>query len=312
MAYDYAKAYQTFIDEELCAPSSTSWMEVNAERLRYEGGKDVQISELYMSTGLGTYDSSKTDGTSYPDPFLATQKWRSYSLFMDRAAQLVINTEPSDTGFIATAENVIRVMMRTKVVPEMDMYRIAKIYNTVANGAHSLTNKITGTITSANAIAELAKTINAVQKTSEQAGGFVGIVSLDLYGAFVEAAATNNAIKFVDKAIIKGKEYKGVMYFGNTPCLFVPQERMVTDVKILSGRDSETDGGIVADEDAKNINFVVALEDAPFAVTKIDSVKHFPPEVNQTFDGTLIQMRYLYDCFVPKQQIAGVAVHIEA
>ena len=87
---------------------------------------------------------------------------------------------------------------------------------------------------------------------------------------------------------------------------------MVTDVSVLSGRDGETEGGVKKSDSGKYINFVVASYDAPLAVSKIDSLKQFPPEENQLFDGTAIQARYLYDLFVPKNKVCAVAVHAEA
>lgn len=38
MAFDYAKAYQQFIDEELVAASATAWMIPEAGKVRFTGG----------------------------------------------------------------------------------------------------------------------------------------------------------------------------------------------------------------------------------------------------------------------------------
>ena len=58
MAFDYAKAYQQFIDEELMAASATGWMIPEAGKVRFAGGRDVEISTLSTS-GLGSYDASR-------------------------------------------------------------------------------------------------------------------------------------------------------------------------------------------------------------------------------------------------------------
>ena len=63
MAIDYAKKYQKFIDEELAACSATEWMAAGAGQVRYGEGKEVEINTL-KTTGLGNYDSTKTDGTA--------------------------------------------------------------------------------------------------------------------------------------------------------------------------------------------------------------------------------------------------------
>ena len=91
------------------------------------------------------------------------------------------------------------------------------------------------------------------------------------------------------------------VFFGGKSC--------ENEISILTGRDSQTAGGITKSDSGKYLNFVVASFDAPLAVSKIDSLKQFPPEENQLFDGTAIQARYLYDLFVPKNKVCAVAVH---
>ena len=46
MAFDYAKAYQQFIDEEFAAASATAWMIPEAGKVRFTGGRDIEISTL--------------------------------------------------------------------------------------------------------------------------------------------------------------------------------------------------------------------------------------------------------------------------
>lgn len=309
MALDYAKAYQQFIDEEMCASSVTQWMTPLPGTVKFDGGKDIQICEL-STTGLGTYDATKTDGSAYPQGAV-TNKWRSYSLFMDRGVKFALDrTAPSDTGFMATAENVMREFARTQLARELDTYRICKLYNTAANGAYSATNLISAQVTKENAVSELFRTLTAAQNSSEQLDGFVAIINQELKPYFMEASAnTVCQISFGNKAEINGVEYENVMYAGDLVCIFAPKSRMVTDVAVLSGRDNEAEGGVAMGEGGKHINFVVASFDAPMAVSKIDSLKQFPPEENQLFDGTAIQARYLYDLFVPKNKVCSVAVH---
>ena len=89
MALDYAKAYQQFIDEELAAASATAWMIPEAGKVRFSGGKTVEISTL-TTTGLGTYQSGKTDGSAFPSGTV-TNTWNSYSLAMDRGVKFSLD-----------------------------------------------------------------------------------------------------------------------------------------------------------------------------------------------------------------------------
>ena len=309
---DYAKAYQNFIDEVFCMESATKWMDVNSDKIQYDGGKDVQICEV-STTGLGSYDATKTDGTAYPEGAV-TNKWRSYSLFMDRGVKFGLDhMAPSDTGFMATAENIIREFSRVQYVREVDTYRICKLYNTAVNGAYSSENVFTGAITADNAVSELLKTLIAAQTSSEQLSGFMAFVNGSTKNAFMEASAgAANQITFGNRVNINGTVYDDVMLVNDPPCIFVPESRMVTDVAVRSGRGDETDGGVYKSDSGKYINFVVMHTSAPLAVTKIAETKQFPPEQNQLFDGTMIQIRFLYDLFVPKNKVCAVAVHAQA
>ena len=311
MALDYAKAYQQFIDEELSSVSMTQWMTAGEGQIRYDGGKDIEISEL-QTTGLGSYDATKTDGSAYPQGAV-TNTWTPYTLAMDRGVKFALDrTDPADTNFIATAENVMREFARTQLTKEQDTYRINKIYKTVEGSSLAGTNVLTGTVTTENAVSELLKTLSAAQKSSEMLSGFVAIISQDHKNAFLQASnQTLSTVTFGNRVEINGVEYDNVMMFNDLPCLFAPQARMQTEITVGTGRD-EDEAGVAASEGSKNINFVVASYDSVLAVSKIDSLKQVPPEENQLFDGTAIQARYLYDLFVPKNKVCAIAVHTEA
>jgi len=81
-----AKNYQTFIEEELAAASATEWMAAGEGQVRYGEGKEVEINTL-NTTGLGDYDSTKTDGSAYPAGAV-TSKWTGHTLAMDRGVKI--------------------------------------------------------------------------------------------------------------------------------------------------------------------------------------------------------------------------------
>ena len=102
MAFDYAKAYQQFIDEELVAASVTAWMLPEAGKVRFSGGRDVEISTLSTS-GLGNYDATKSDGSAYPSGTVSND-WTTYTLSLDRDVKFALDrTDPNDTHFLAAA-----------------------------------------------------------------------------------------------------------------------------------------------------------------------------------------------------------------
>jgi len=310
MAFDYAKAYQQFIDEEMTALSATAWMVPEAGKVRFTGGRDVEISTL-STTGLGSYDASKSDGSAYPSGTV-TYAWKSYPLSMDRGVKFALDrTDPNDTGFIVTAENVIREFSRSALVREQDMYRINKLYALAEGDTHSDSHILTQTLTKGNAISTVSALLQTIRDDAEEMDGYVALVSHKNKTAFLEAANdTYHSITFGNSVSINGVTYDNVMMLDDLPCIFVPQNRMKTTITIQDG--DENAGGIVAGADAQDIAVLIAHCDTPLAVSKLDSIKQFGPQENQFFDGTSIQARYLYDLFVPEKRLASIGAIVEA
>lgn len=302
MAFDYAKAYQQFIDEELAAASATAWMIPPAGKVRFAGGRDVEISTLTTS-GLGNYDNSKADGSAYPSGTVRNA-WKTYPMTMDRAVKFSLDRmDPNDTGFIATAENVIREFARNALVKEQDMYRIYRLYALLeADAAWKKTHVVQAALDKENAVSTLSGLLQTVRDDAEEAGGYAALVSQKNKTAFLEAAkGTYHDIAFGCSVSINGVVYENVMMLDDLPCVFVPQSRMKTAVAVQDGGGN--DGGVLPGEGAKDIAALITHCETPLAVSRLDSIKQFGPEENQFFDGTSIQARYLYDLFVPENRL---------
>ncbi len=313
MAIDYAKAYQTFIDEELAQQSATEWMTATGAQVRFSGGKEVEIASLSTS-GLGNYDSTKTDGTAYPSGSV-TSEWQTHTLSMDRGVSFSLDRmAPSDSGFIATAENVIREFARTQLVKEQDTYRINKLYKTAAAGTKASTHVLTMAADD-SLVTELCDLVQVLESDCERTGGFVALVSSSKKNEFLSAKNDSfNTISFEQSVEINGIVLDHVMMLNDIPCIFVPEKRMQTAIVVQTGRGSgdALAGGIGAAEASKGIEALVVAYDGPIAVSKIDSLKQFGPEQNQLFDGTSIQARYLYDLFVPENKADAIGALVSA
>ena len=310
MAFDYAKAYQQFIDEELVAASATAWMIPEAGKVRFTGGRDVEISTLSTS-GLGNYDATKSDGSAYPSGTVSND-WTTYTLAMDRGVKFALDrTSPNDTNFLATAENVIREFARNALVREQDAYLIQKLYALAnADTAHKGTHIVSAALTKSNIIEKVCGLLQTVRDDAEVMDGYVALVSHKNKSAFLAAATgTYHSITFGAGVSINGVTYDNVMLLDDLPCIFVPQSRMKTAVTVQTG--SGNSGGIVSATGAQDINVLLAHCSAPLAVSKLDSIKQFGPEENQFFDGTAIQARYLYDLFVPTKSVVSLGAIVE-
>ncbi len=242
MAIDYAKKYQKFIDEELAACSATEWMAAGAGQVRYGEGKEVEINTL-KTTGLGDYDSTKTDGTAYPNGAV-TSTWASHTLKMDRGVKFALDhSAPEDVNFPATVENVIREFAKSQLAKEQDSYRINKLYMAVKGALkYASTHVLSFNSESDDIVDKLCTLTQTLETDSERTGGFVALVASNMKNAFLRAAADNfNKITFEQEIEINGITYSHVMMVNDLPCIFVPANRMKTSITIQTGRDNQAD-----------------------------------------------------------------------
>ena len=306
-----AKNYQTFIEEELAAASATEWMAAGEGQVRYGEGREVEINTL-NTTGLGDYDSTKTDGSAYPAGAV-TSKWTGHTLAMDRGVKFALDhSAPEDISFPATVENVIREFAKTQLAREQDAYRIHRLYVLASQGEYAGTHVMTADPDGDDMVDKLCALAQTLEDASQRTGGLVAMVAANLKNRFLQAAAGNyNTITFDQQVDINGITYSHVMMVNDLPCIFVPSARMKTAIAVQSGRDGQTAGGIEAGEGAKDIYVVIAACDAPLAISKVDSLKQFGPEENQLFDGTAIQARYLYDLVVPEDKLVGIGALVQ-
>ena len=309
MAFDYAKAYQQFIDEEMVASSATAWMMPPAGKVRFTGGRDLEISTLTTS-GLGNYQAGKADGSAYPQGTVSNV-WKSYTMAMDRGVQFSLDrADPNDTGFMATAENVIREFSRNALVREQDTYRIHRLYALLKAEESLAGHVVSGALDKSSAVATVSGLLQTVRDDAEEMEGYVALVSHKNRTAFLEAANdTYHDVTFGHSVSINGVTYDNVMMLDDLPCIFVPQSRMKTAITIQDGQ--ENNGGIVPAGDAQDIACLIVHCETPLAVSKLDAIKQFGPQENQLFDGTAIQARYLYDLFVESKRLVSIGAVVE-
>lgn len=119
---EYATAFQNELDKAMLAESCTGWMESNTGMLKYLGGADVKIPSIVLQ-GLADYDREN----GYKQGALSVN-WQLVQMTQDRGRSFNLDANDVDeTNFVLTAGNVMSEFQRTKVVPEVDAYRVAKL-----------------------------------------------------------------------------------------------------------------------------------------------------------------------------------------
>ena len=296
----YASVFMTELDKQLVEKSTTGWMEDNAKQVQYNGGAEVKIPKMTMS-GLGDYDRN----SGFAQGAVAVT-YETRTLTQDRGRTFQLDAmDVDETNFAATAGNVMREFQSTKVIPEIDAYRYSKIYE-LAEAA----GKANTYTPAANSIFEtLMNDITAVRDMAGECEEIVIAMSAKVAGMLDLAKGGTNVLQSgyfeQGKAEIKVKEIDGC------PIIRVPSVRFKTAYTFLDGAEN-TEGGFVAADGAKDINWIVMVKNAPVAISKTDVTRIFDPMTNQNANAWKIDYRKYHDLWIMDNGMDGVMVSVSA
>jgi len=284
----YASVFQSALDKVIEQSATTSWMTANSTRVKYNGGKEVKIGKLNLD-GLSDYDRST--GFEEGDVDLT---WETHTLTYDRGRKFSLDPMDIDeSGFVLTASDVMGEFARIKVVPEVDLVRIAKL--------SAFATPVPVTATELNALKLFKDGIVAI-RNSGYAGQlvahvryeFMSLIELKLAGQLSSVTFAVNGIDTTFPSI------DGVALIPTV------SSRMYTAVT----KDPVTKV-IAPAVDAEEIEFLIAGSSVPLAIAKHEKVHTFSPDENQDKNAWLMRYRLYHDLFVEDNQVDAVYVAIK-
>lgn len=296
---EYSKIFQPILDKQIVQESTTGWMELNQNLVRYDGGNEIKIPSLVMD-GLGDYDraSGFVDGS-------VTLTWKTYELTQDRGRTFSLDSQDvNETNFVATAGAVLGEFQRQHVAPEIDAYR----YSSIA--AQALANENGNReveITRENIIDELLADLAEVEdKVGAQdivitlnpvLAGWIGIAGKDYLGkGNLQRGEIHTTVNtFNDAAIVKARS-------GLLKTAFVFADGTTSGQEV---------GGFAADDAAQDINWIISARTAPIAISKTDKVRTFSPDINQDADAWKVDYRKYHDLWILENQLDRVFVNVK-
>lgn len=297
-----ATLFQKNLDKAAAQQALTGWMESNAGQIIYNGGAEVKIPKISLE-GLANY--SRTNGFTeggitfeYETRTMTCDRGRSFSF-----DELYVN----ETNFVMTASTVMGEFQRTKVVPEIDAYRISKLAQiamAVTGDTQVAYNYSPTKTTIVDKIKEGIKTIRKAGFTGE----LICYVTYDVQALVSQyygdkLAAATFAVNGVDTRV---PSIDGV------PLVPVIDECMYTKIKLNDGTTSnQTQGGFTKDTGSKTINFEIVAKEAPIAVQKTDKMRIFTPEVNQDARAWKMDYRKFHDIWVLDNKQKGLYVCVQ-
>lgn len=279
---EYAQKFQPILDEELVQGLRTGWMELNGERIDYNGGKDIRIAK-YTVDDLGDY--SRTDGYATGG---VKFEWETKQLKYDRSTLIDLDTmDINEENFIPTATGVLNQLLRTKVAPEVDLVRIAEL-SQVAGTKKSVK------ITKANALEEFLEGVMKVVDSGYD-GQLIAHISTDMYLQLqLRMADQLGSVTFSVGGV--DATFPSI----NDVALIVTTSDKMFDAVKKTGSKIEADGN--------KVNFLIAGREVPIAIVKHNPMNVITPEENQSKDGFLLKYRLYHGIFTEDNKVDAVYV----
>lgn len=283
----YATLFQKNLDLLAVQESTTGWMDANAGQVLYNGGAEVKIPKMTVD-GLGDYD--RDNGYAQGG---VTLSYETREMTQDRGRKFQLDAmDVDETNFVVSASSVMGEFQRTKVVPEIDAYRLSKIAAQAVENNDGIEYGYAPKDTTI-----LAKIKAGIQHVRDN--GYTGQLIIHATGEVVlqlELAMLNH-IRSVD--FTKGGLKTKVPAIDDVPVISTPANRMYTAITIHDGKTTgQTAGGYEKGSSALDVNFLIMPTGTPIAVTKQDKMKIFTPDQNQDADAWKMNYRRYHDLWI--------------
>lgn len=273
---ELATIYLPMLDEVYKNEAKTSILDGDETTVQKGNHGEIKIAKLDMDA-LGDFDrkSGYTKGsTKFTWETVKYDKERSQDLRIDR----LDNQEALGMPFAKLSGEFVR----TKVVPETDAARIAKIA-----GVEGISKKEESISDGAGVVTALRTCTNKMDEDEVPTENRILFITPTLKG-MIDDLDTTKSKKVLERF---------------STIIEVPQTRMYTKVEL---KDGKTEYGYKKASDGRDINFLCVEKSA--AVTAMDQyIKYFTPDQDQTGDDNVFKYRNnnLYG-HVYENKLAGV------
>lgn len=304
----YAQLFQNQLDQLAEREALTGWMDANAGQVKYNGGSEVKIPKINMS-GLGNYD--RDGGFNRGSVNL---EYETMKMTQDRGRKFILDSmDVDETNFVATAGSVMGEFQRTKVIPEIDAYRISALATSVidaatASGKDEMLEYSYDPETSTDSPLKHFKMAVAKIRDNGYNGPLV-CHATSTFKAILELEAAKNITK---KDWTQGGLVTIVPAVDNVPIIETTSNRMVTAIKVLDGKTSgQEKGGFEKATSSKSINFFITAVTTPIAVSKQDKMRIFDPNTYQDADAWSLDYRRYHDLWIKDNQKKSIYLSIK-
>lgn len=288
-----AAKYLPLLDEVYKRGSLTSILDTPNARVQWVGANAVNVFKI-SPVGMGDY--SRNAGYVPGD---IDGAWETLTLNVDRGRSFQIDYLDNEETLGMMVGNALGEIERTKVIPEVDAYRFAKLAGTV--GIDGATGTVTPGVTDVKALIDTAEA--SMDDNEVPYEGRILFVNPDVY-----AVLKGN----IERRIINDES--GVNYnidiYDDMRVIRVPSARFNTAITLAQPTAHDGAGGYTAT--GETINFMIVHPSAVIQVMKHYAPRMFTPAQNIEADAFRINLRYCHDAFVLANKLKGIYVHAPA
>lgn len=288
-----ATNFLPMLDEVYKAASKTAILD--ATQVEFVNANAVKVFKTAMD-GMGNYgrNSGFVDGS-------VTGTWETMTLTKDRGRSFQVDNMDDEETIGMAFGTLAGEFIRTKVVPEVDAYRFAKIAGTANILSGTAADITIGTTDVPGLVDEAERAMNEEEVPAE---GRILFISETAYAGL--RAKTVRTIMNGENGINKEIET-----YDNMRVIRVPQSRFYTAITLYDGTTSGQEGGgyIGTASTGYKINFLVVHPSAVCQVLKHVKPRIFSPDVNQKADAWKFDYRVYHDLFVYDNKVKGIYLH---
>lgn len=279
-----ATKYTNRLDRVLTQASVTSELSMNQDLLgEMRGNGVIEIASIAMD---GLADHKRGGGFVKGGVSLT---WEPYKLEFERDREFDIDTMEDEEREMIISANVMGEFARTKVAPEVDAIRFARIAENAGTKAYE-------TFTAPDAaMSALDLAEEALQDHGADLSQCI-LYCTSRYKTLLKKAQPWR----IDQGGTPDRRFDNIDGMRIRP---VALDRFYTAVDLLDGvtktdTTDETAGGYKKAEGGAQLNFVALSPEAVAAITKHEKLRYFTPDQNQDDDAHKWQYRLYHDLLV--------------
>lgn len=289
-----AQKYVPILDEVYKYASKTSILD--ATQVQFVNANTVKVFKTSMD-GMGNYarNSGFVDGS-------VTASWETMQLSKDRGRSFMVDAMDNEETIGMAFGTLAGEFIRTKVAPEVDAYRFAKLAGTSNILTAGTAADVTVGTTDIPGLVDAGDMKMNEEEVPQE--GRILFISETAY-AGLKAKITRQIMNR------DGNINDEVEFYNGMRVIRVPQSRFYTAITLYDGTTGgQTGGGYVGTATTGyKLNFMIVHPSAVCQVLKHAVPRIFAPDVNQKADAWKFDYRVYHDIFVYDNKVKGICIH---